>query len=152
MTGILKSRAHSYATADLDARGVDYRVDIRETGLSGSNWDVVIASHVLEHVEDDGRALRECHRLLRRGGDLVVMVPIVEAWSRTYEDESITKPLHRLAHFGKEDHVRVYGRDVRDRIVGAGFEITEFSGSPHECVEHGLTPGEVVFVARRGTG
>jgi predicted SAM-dependent methyltransferase len=38
-------------------------------------YDFVFASHVLEHMEDPGRALREWYSLLRPGGHLIVLVP-----------------------------------------------------------------------------
>lgn len=45
-------------------------------------FDLVLALDVVEHVEDDVRALRECGRILRDGGLLVVTVPAFMAlWS-----------------------------------------------------------------------
>lgn len=38
-------------------------------------FDLVIASDVLEHIADEGQALREWQRVLRPGGQLLVFVP-----------------------------------------------------------------------------
>ena len=41
--------------------------NICETGLPSGHFDLVLATDVLEHVEDDRAALREIRRLLKRG-------------------------------------------------------------------------------------
>jgi len=43
--------------------------------LDSSSFDLVVASHVLEHLPQIDRTLRLFNRLLRRGGKLVVLVP-----------------------------------------------------------------------------
>lgn len=40
-----------------------------------ASFDLVIASDVLEHIEDEAQALREWARVLRPGGQLLVFVP-----------------------------------------------------------------------------
>lgn len=46
--------------------------------FADASQDLVIASHVLEHVPDDDACLRELFRLLRPGGGLVALVPLNE--------------------------------------------------------------------------
>jgi len=48
------------------------------------------------------------------------MVPIEEGWEVTYENPKVVSPRQRLLHFGQEDHVRFYGRDIRNRLTAAG--------------------------------
>ena len=43
---------------------------------------------------------------------------------KTYEDFSITTPEGRRVAFGQNDHVRVYGKDYKDRLESAGFRVT----------------------------
>lgn len=45
-------------------------------------YDTITLFHILEHVPDPARLMRECHRLLRPGGAVVIAVPNdVLAWS-----------------------------------------------------------------------
>ena len=111
-----------YRTADLDREDVDLRLDVSDLELSAESFDVIICSHVLEHVPDDRRAMEELHRILAADGWALVVVPVTRA--RTVEDPSITDPDERLRVFGQRDHVRRYGPDIADRLTSVGFEVT----------------------------
>ena len=56
-----------YVSADLQARNVDYQVDLRDLPFDDASYDFVFASHVLEHIKEDLLALSEISRILRRG-------------------------------------------------------------------------------------
>ena len=114
-----------YRSADLYRNKVDDRVDITDMRRYADNsFDVVLCSHVLEHVPDDRRAMRELHRILRPAGFAIVMVPLVHGVDETNEDKAIDTPALRWKYFGSDDHVRQYGRrDFADRLAAAGFEV-----------------------------
>jgi SAM-dependent methyltransferase len=60
------------------------RVDMTNFALpfKTASVDLILALDVIEHVEDDRRALQECLRILKPGGALVVTVPAFMAlWS-----------------------------------------------------------------------
>ncbi len=148
-------RAHlgdGYLSADLCDDRAMVTMDITDIGYPDASFDVIYCSHVLEHVDDDRRAMRELHRVLRPGGWAIVLVPIIG--DRTFEDPRITDPREREAAFGQEDHVRRYGPDVIDRLREPGFtvEVTRASDlvSADTAVTLGLTPasGEI-FLCRR---
>jgi SAM-dependent methyltransferase len=126
-------RVRDYRTADIEPGRADMALDIENIDLPDAVLDVIIANHVLEHV-DDAKALREIFRILRPGGRFISMVPIIEGWDHTYENPSIVTPADRARHFGQRDHVRYYGRDYRDRIRNAGFNLQEFGASGEDCV------------------
>ena len=144
----LRVNISNYQTADI-CTAADLKLDIESIELSGSCFGAIICSHVLEHV-DDSKALRELHRVLSRTGILIVMVPIVEGWDRTFEDPTIVDPDSRVAHFGQCDHVRYYGRDFRTRLTVAGFgAIEEYTAEGVDVAKYGLLRGEKVFVCSK---
>ena len=137
-----------YQTADLSGRNVDRALDVEALDLPSESLDMVLFFHVLEHV-DDSRALAELFRVLAPGAKLFIMVPIIEGWDETYEDASQTTDEQRARAFGQFDHVRFYGRDLRQRITAAGFGLEEFTAGPVNSPEFGLIRGEKVFICTR---
>jgi SAM-dependent methyltransferase len=117
-------RVRRYVTADLGARGVDVRCDITHLAFPSESFDIVLCSHVLEHVPNDRQAIRELHRVLRPDGVAYIQVPYR---SNTHSDEepSVTSPTERARRFGQFDHVRVYGIDLADRLREPGFRVDE---------------------------
>lgn len=132
-------------SADIDESIADIRIDIEAIDLDDDRFDVIVCSHVMEHV-DDRLALKEMHRVVAPGGRLIVMVPIVEGWDHSHEIPGVTDPRERRIEFGQADHVRYFGRDLRERIESAGFELSEFVANPDDCRRYGLVRGERVFV------
>jgi SAM-dependent methyltransferase len=141
-------RPASYRCADLDATLADIVLDIESIDLPDASVDLVVASHVLEHV-DDRAALREIHRILRPGGEAILLVPIVEGWPHTFEADTIDGEVERLRYFGWPDHRRYYGADFRDRIRSSGFDLVEFYAHAYDCGRYALVPGERIFKALR---
>jgi SAM-dependent methyltransferase len=75
------------------------RLDITDMDLPGGSFELILCSHVLEHVPDDRAAMSELHRVLSPGGLALVLTPY-RPDRPTYEDSSITKPLDRMVAFG----------------------------------------------------
>jgi SAM-dependent methyltransferase len=114
-----------YITADLHAAGVDVEMDITDIQFDDGHFDGICCSHVLEHVEDDHKALTEFFRILKPGGKALLAVPITV--DVTYEDPDIVLPEERLQAFGQRDHVRCYGPDFLDRVAAAGFRVSRIT-------------------------
>ncbi|PQE00643.1 methyltransferase type 11 [Mycobacterium sp. EPG1] len=112
----------SYITADLFDPSAMVRMDVTNIEYPDNTFDVVYCSHVLEHVDDDLKAMSEFLRVLKPSGWAVLSVPISAA--KTFEDPSVTDPAERLRLFGQEDHVRRYGPDYIDRLKSVGFKVT----------------------------
>jgi SAM-dependent methyltransferase len=144
---VRRNRPSSYVTADI-APGCDLRLDIEHMELPDDSFDRVICSHVLEHV-NDAAALAEIRRILRSSGYAILMVPIIEGWSGTYEDSTKTSAEQRAKYFGQHDHVRFYGADFRDRVRAARLDLYEYTAGPEASPRYGLMRGEKVFKATR---
>lgn len=131
------------------------KMDITALDLPDCSKTLIWCSHVLEHIPDDMKALRELYRVLEPGGLLVLQVPI--CGEVTYEDDTVTSEQARLEKFLQEDHVRLYGRDLKQRIEAAGFScemLTTASFSHAKQQLYGLTHQvfREVFLARRPQG
>lgn len=111
----------NYITADLNAKNVKMEMDITKVQIKDETFDFILCNHVLEHIEDDKRALSELFRLLKKGGKVVVTVPI--SGEKTFEDFKIKDPKERLKYFGQKDHVRKYGLDIVKKLAKVGFEV-----------------------------
>jgi hypothetical protein len=147
ISNLVRPFAKAYVTADL-AEGSDLQLNLEKIELPDQSYDLILCSHVLEHV-DDRAALAEMHRILVVDGVALLMTPIVEGWATTYENRTITEPNDREIHFGQEDHVRYFGSDFRDRVRRAGFGLDEFTAEGTIVVKHGLLRGEKLFIAVR---
>ena len=142
----------SYFAADLAQADVDVRLDITRLPFRDGCFDFIICCHVLEHVLDDGKAMRQLHAALRPGGQAIVQVPIAFAQKSTYEDPTVA-PADREKTFGQHDHVRLYALDVVQRLEAAGFRVrTEFpgrEGGAKWAERAAVNPEEPVFVCER---
>lgn len=103
-------------------------INLQALPFAADYFDMVIANHVLEHVDDDAQALAEIHRVLKPGGIAVLQTPYCEGISEKIEDHAVTSSEARLQLYGQEDHVRLYGRDFRSYLRSRGFE--------DECATH----------------
>jgi hypothetical protein len=112
-----------YLTADLMSPRAMVKMDVTNIQFPDHSFDVVYCSHVLEHIPDDRRAMREFQRVLKPGGWAILLVPITS--EHTFEDPSVVEPAERLRLFGQEDHVRTYGPDYSQRLSEAGFAVAE---------------------------
>lgn len=103
--GLLSRRFAAYETADLFMKDVDHQVDITALPFEDSSYDFVFASHVLEHIREDEKAVREVRRILRPGGLAILPVPIV--CEKTIE--------YPHANPQEAGHVRAPGMDYPER-------------------------------------
>jgi SAM-dependent methyltransferase len=122
---LLKKRAHKYVTADINPKGVDLKIDISDmVGIKSDEFDLILVCEILEHVNNDKRALEEIHRVLRPGGYAILTVPQDDNFEDTYEDPSITTDTGRECAFGQPDHLRVYGKNFQNLLENVGFQVT----------------------------
>lgn len=111
-----------YVKADLFPQSPDIeKIDLLEISYPDNSFDVVVANHVLEHVEDDIKALAELRRVLTQGGLAILQTPFSNKLHYTFMDPGVDDESSRLQIYGQEDHVRLYGQDIFYRIEQTGF-------------------------------
>lgn len=113
-----------YVSGDLDSPWADYHFDVHEIPLEDSSFDILMANHLMEHVDDDRKVLKEFYRVMKSGGWGILQVPIDWNNAETEEDRSVTNPLERERLYWQSDHLRLYGyKDYPKRLADAGFEV-----------------------------
>ena len=144
-----KMKNLEYITADLESPIADVKLDIQDMPFEDESFDVVICNHVLEHVDDDRKAMREVYRILKKGGWAILQVPIDYNRETTYEDDSITTPEERQKYFGQYDHRRVHGKDYGKRLAEAGSSVIEdnyiSTFTQKEIAKYRLDPDEIIY-------
>tara|TARA_R100001369_G_scaffold2745_5_gene8908 strand:+ start:28799 stop:29533 length:735 start_codon:yes stop_codon:yes gene_type:complete len=117
-----------YCTSDFAGEfEADYHYDITAISAVDNTFNTIICYHVLEHIENDIKAMKELYRILTPGGSTFIQTPFKQG--DIYEDYSIISEEDRKVAFGQEDHVRIYSADVLNkRLQSVGFktELVEF--------------------------
>lgn len=111
---------------DYTASNVHLYTDLTYLAFAPASFDFIICNHVLEHIKKDRLAICELYRVLKPGGYAFISVP-VKMRELTYEDTDIRAPEDRAIAFEQEDHVRVYGRDIINRLQAPGFTVMPIS-------------------------
>jgi SAM-dependent methyltransferase len=150
----VKRGASRYVAGDLTARFGPERLDVTDLQFADGEFDAVMCNHVLEHVPDDRRAMREIRRVMAPGAWALLLVPEVEH-PTTSETPDITDPKELFRLYGQRDHVRVYGWDYLDRLREAGLETEVLrlgevltDETIHACRLRKFGEVELIFLAR----
>lgn len=129
---LFKSCDLEYHPVDISSKNpyIIEQFDVQDIPYEDNYFDVIYCSHILEHVPDDRKAIRELYRVLKPGGTALILVPINGVAfdmpfdvSKTVEDESYDTPELRDKYYGQFDHVRLYGTDFKDRLIECGFKV-----------------------------
>ena len=143
----------SYDTIDLNSPLAEIKADICDLPIENDTYDYILCNHVLEHIDDDIKAMRELYRVLKKGGIGIFQIPIDVERKNTFEDPSITSPKQRNKIFGQYDHVRIYGMDYFDRLKSVGFSVNQiYYGeklSEKEIFKYCLSKNEIIPVCKK---
>jgi len=127
-------KANDITTADLEPLfytridGEIKKEDATNLSYPDNHFDMVIANHILEHIPDDRRAMKELFRILKPGGQAILQVPYSTTIANTQEEPGIHDPKRQSAFFGQRDHVRIYQlQDYLQRLKSCGFTVTVLS-------------------------
>jgi SAM-dependent methyltransferase len=126
LSKLFRSISNQYVCADIDP--AKYKIpDIIQLDVTNipfkNEFDLIFASHILEHIIDDRKAIKEIYNALVFNGRFITLIPQRLQLKTTYEDNLIVTEEDRKIHFGQKDHVRWYGLDFSQRLKDAGFYI-----------------------------
>ena len=145
---------NNYTTFDLNSPLADIKGDICNLPFKENSFDFILCNHVLEHINDDKKAMKELYRVLNKNGTAILQVPINQKSSKTFEDSSIVDKKERIEKFGQYDHIRLYGLDYFKKLESFGFKVDplkyskEFTES--EIIKYGLIKDEIIPVCKKG--
>ena len=139
LTAMLEAHGGRLWSGDIQPGIAETGLDLRCLPIADESLDFFFASHVLEHVVEDGLALAEIFRVLKPGGVAILVVPITSETTVEY-DEVIAQ---------RNFHARECGPDYFDRYREAGFEVTlfrsdEMPGTQKYALTSLLAEGEFV--------
>jgi SAM-dependent methyltransferase len=120
---IVSQGLRMYVKGDISpsAEGVE-QIDLHAIPYADEMFDMVVSNHMLEHVDDAELALREMHRVLKQGGRIICQTPYASRMTRTFEEPLLQSPADRFFFYGQEDHVRLFGSDIEQYFITAGFK------------------------------
>ncbi len=150
---LLESSNIDYLSADIESPLAMVKIDLTDTSFKNGSFDIIICSHVLEHVQDDRKAMLELFRVLKPSGWAILQVPISRSLEETIEDQTVREPAERERLFGQRDHVRIYARDYKTRLEGVGFkvEVYNFTEELGEAIfkKYGLIKDESLYICSK---
>ena len=124
------------------------RLNIEAIDEPDNQYDIIICYHVLEHIENDLKAMQELYRVTKSGGICIIQTPFKEG--DIYEDIRLKSEAERLLHFGQKDHVRTYSVEgLMNRLSGAGFHTTKQVYKESKDNRNGFSTDETIIVAKK---
>lgn len=129
--------------------------DLHELTFDDESFDLITSSHVMEHVADPSRALREIHRVLRPAGCCIFSVPV--RWPPP--EQSVVRcaivggelvhhrePAYHSSPSGEPTLVFTeFGTDLLDTLEQIGFLARH--SRPRLCID--LAYRDSLFVAKK---
>lgn len=144
----------NYTTFDLNSPLADIKGDICNLPFKENSFDFILCNHVLEHINDDKKAMKELYRVLNKNGTAILQVPINQKSRKTFEDSSIVDKKERIEKFGQYDHIRLYGLDYFKKLESFGFKVDPLKYSKKftesEIIKYGLIKDEIIPVCKKG--
>ena len=155
LNDFFKSIFENYISSDFENQFYAQKsYDITQINEADRSFDLIICFHVLEHILEDKKAIKELNRVLKSDGHLLIQVPLKKGV--TFQDNSIISKEGRLKAFGQEDHVRVYGEDSLQLILKeGGFNVNPINivkeYNKEEKKLYGFSENEIIYSCRKST-
>lgn len=145
------SRCDYYA-GDLVFKPGIHKIDVTNIQFPNEFFDYILINHVLEHVEDEAQAFFELRRVIRPNGKMIFSVPVTME-CETIEMEGVYNDEDRKKYYGQKDHVRLYGRDYKERIESYGWEVQQYTPecmvSMSQIEEFGFIKNDIILICTK---
>jgi len=121
---------------------VDAYTDLATFSDSGQ-FDVIVCSEVIEHVEDQSTLLKQIHSLLNSGGLCILTTPNAHLWDKLRHIESFQQFIQPIENW-------LLPKQLRRLVVVNGFQVLQHEG----FAVHGMRQGNPleVFLQHRKIG
>lgn len=80
--------------------------DATRMPFEDGTFDAVVASHILEHIDDDDAAVAEIRRVLKPGGPLVALVPCHQFMYNHHD-----RALHHVRRYSRRNFIKLLERN-----------------------------------------
>lgn len=111
-----------YIDGDINPANARHVVDITDIPFPQGYFDLIICSHVLGHIPDEPKAIQELKRVLKPGGEALVLT-LINPEAGTFEDKALASESERLKNYGEPDLLRLHGNDFSSRLERQGFKV-----------------------------
>lgn len=156
----LKKRyGDNYISSDIvDTAYVDEIIDIQDIPYPDNTFDLIITSHVLEHVPDYKKALREFHRVLKEKGYLIMLVPSLYELDETFEEPQVNTPELKRRYNKQFDHYRYFSpRELYDDLEDAGLTTIReheriYEDNPEQAARYAIAHDPLFVAIKTGNG
>lgn len=125
-----------FINIDIDPRvNPDLVADSLNLPYEDDSIDEIYAGHLLEHTTPDEEAIKEWHRVLKKGGKITITVPDIEKSLKLYKDDEISLELLNQVAFGATDrdeqnHHQVFTTDILLLQMSKYFDTKIVKDSP----------------------
>ena len=92
-----------YINGDLNPLVADRKIDITDINFENNYFDFIVCNHVLEHIQDDRKAMHELFKVLKPEGFAILQVPISKNVKENFEDFTIIAPVRNMVRIIKID-------------------------------------------------
>ena len=141
----------NYVASDFSGEFIaDKNYDITNLDCDDNKVDLIICFHILEHIVDDRKAMKELFRVLKPNGICLIQTPFKDG--EIYEDFSIILPSEKAKHFGQSDHVRIYSiNGLISRLKEVGFEVEDKNYNYEFKNRNGFNTNNTILIAKKHT-
>jgi SAM-dependent methyltransferase len=136
-----------YIMADLYPKDeTQQKIDITQIPYDDNKFDFLICNHVLEHVTEISKAIKEISRVLKPGGIGILQTPYSELLYNHFEDPGINTNELRRFFYAQEDHLRVVSKRQLFNELAQFFTLNIIENQSlfnnEECLKYGINRRE----------